>query len=108
MIGDTPMRRETLALMRDKNVTAFDFGVPRPTDFETMMFQARNKRAVPGEGNLDLPGILAVLSVDLPLSLEAPVQSLAAKLTPVERLRRGRQAVHSLLAAVAARRRAAN
>ncbi len=29
MIGDTPMRRETLALMRDTGVAVFDFGVLR-------------------------------------------------------------------------------
>jgi sugar phosphate isomerase/epimerase len=80
---------------------------PRPTNFEAMIFQARNERAFPGEGNLDLAGMLAVLPGGLPLSLEAPVQSLARALTPVERARRGRRAVDSLLAAVAARRGAA-
>jgi len=81
---------------------------PRPTDFETMIYQARNERGFPGEGNLDLAGMLATLPEDLPLSLEAPVRSLAAKLTPVERARRGRDAVDRLLAATAARRRAAH
>jgi len=81
---------------------------PRPTDFETMIYQARNERGFPGEGNLDLAGMLAVLPEGLPLSLEAPVHSLAARLTPVERAWRGRRAVDSLLAAVAARRGAAH
>ena len=83
-------------------VQVCDGSGPRPTDFETMIFQARNERAFPGEGNLDLAGMLAVLPGGL-----APVQSLATTLTPVERARRGRQAVDSLLAAVAARRGAA-
>lgn len=88
-------------------VQVCDGAGPRPTDFETMIFQARNERAFPGEGNLDLAGMLSVLPEGLPLSLEAPVQSLAAKLTPVERARRGREAVTALLAATARRRRAA-
>ncbi len=85
-------------------VQVCDGSGPRPVDFETMIFQARNERAFPREGDLDLAGMLAVLPEGLPLSLEAPVQSLAAKLAPVERARRGREAVLSLLAATAARR----
>ena len=40
-------------------------------------------------------------------SAQAPLLSLAAKLTPVERARRGLTAVRSLLAATAERRRTA-
>ncbi len=72
---------------------------PRPDDFETMIFQARNERAFPGDGNLDLVGMLAALPPNLPLSLEAPVQSLAT-LSPTERARRGHDALTTLLAAV--------
>lgn len=89
-------------------VQVCDGSGPRPTDFETMIHQARNERALPGEGNIDLAGMLAVLPEGLPLSLEAPVRSLAAKLTPVERARRGLEAVDSLLVATAARRGAAH
>jgi sugar phosphate isomerase/epimerase len=79
---------------------------PRPADFETMIYQARNERAFPGEGNLDLVGMLAVLPDGVPLSLEAPVKSLAQRLTPVERAQRGRRAMAALVAAVDARRKA--
>jgi sugar phosphate isomerase/epimerase len=79
---------------------------PRPTDFDTMIYQARNERAFPGEGNLDLVGMLSVLPDGVPLSLEAPVKSLAAQFTPVERAIRGRQAMALLVAAIAARRAA--
>ncbi len=71
---------------------------PRPTDFATMIHQARHERAFPGEGNLDLAGMLGALPPGLPLSLEAPVESLAAALTPVERARRGRAAIDALVA----------
>lgn len=77
---------------------------PRPADFDTMIYQARNERAFPGEGNLDLAGMLCALPERIPLSLEAPVTSLAATLTPVKRAKRGRDAVASLLATVAERR----
>jgi len=79
---------------------------PRPADFETMIHQARNERAFPGDGNLDLVGMLSVLPSGVPLSLEAPVKSLAERLNPVERAQRGRQAMAALVAAVDARRKA--
>ncbi len=75
-----------------------DASGPRPTDFATMIHQARSERAFPGEGNLDLVGMLSALPAGLPLSLEAPVQSLAGTLTPVERARRGRGAIDALIA----------
>lgn len=79
-------------------VQVCDASGPRPTDFATMIHQARNERAFPGEGNLDLVGMLGALPTGLPLSLEAPVQSLATALTPVERARRGRAAIDALIA----------
>jgi sugar phosphate isomerase/epimerase len=77
---------------------------PRPTDFETMIHQARNERALPGDGNLDLVGMLSVLPKDMGLSLEAPVMSLAQRLTPLERAQRAHQSMAALTAVVAARR----
>jgi sugar phosphate isomerase/epimerase len=79
---------------------------PRPADFETMIHQARNERAFPGDGNLDLVGMLSVLPDGAPLSLEAPVKSLADRLSAVERAQRGRNAMAALVTALAARRKA--
>jgi sugar phosphate isomerase/epimerase len=79
---------------------------PRPRDLETMIYQARNERAYPGEGDLDLVGMLSMLPEDVPLSLEAPVKSLSATLDPVQRARRARERMASLVAAVVARRKA--
>lgn len=73
---------------------------PRPQDFETMIFQARNERRFPGEGNLDMAGMLRALPPGIPLSLEVPCRTLARTLTPVGLARRGRTAVESLLAAL--------
>lgn len=79
---------------------------PRPVDLETMIHQARNERAFPGDGNLDLVGMLSALPVGVALSLEAPVRSLAKRLSPLQRGQRARQAMASLIAAVAACREA--
>ncbi len=87
-------------------VQVCDAAGPRPADFETMIHQARNERAFPGDGNLDLAGMLSVLPDGIPLSLEAPVKSLAERLSARERAQRGRAAMEVLVASVAARREA--
>jgi sugar phosphate isomerase/epimerase len=74
---------------------------PQPQDFETMIYQARNERGFPGEGNLDLDAVIRALPPDVPLSLEAPTKKLAQTLSALERARRGRAAVASLLARLA-------
>ncbi len=70
---------------------------PRPVDFETMIYQARQDREFPGDGDLDLPGILMALPPDLPLTLEAPVQPRPGAATALERARRGRATMDALL-----------
>jgi hypothetical protein len=67
-----------------------------------MIYQARNERAFPGEGNLGLAGMLRALPPGVPLSLECPTNQLAKTLPAVERARRGRMAIESLLASIAA------
>jgi sugar phosphate isomerase/epimerase len=62
-----------------------------------MIYQARNERAFPGEGNLNLLAVLHALPDDLPLSLEVPTKKLAETVTPVERARRARTAIEVLL-----------
>ena len=74
---------------------------PRPQDFATMIFQARNERAFPGEGDLDLRAMIGALPPDIPLSLEAPTKKLAQRHSALERARRGRAAVASLISAIA-------
>lgn len=73
---------------------------PRPQDFETMIFQARNERRFPGEGNLDMTGMLRALPRGIALSLEVPCRTLACTLSPLELAQRGRAAVDSLLASL--------
>lgn len=53
-----------------------------PTDMQEVVRQARGDRLLPGEGALDLRGLLRALPADLPMSLEIP---LARKAGPLER-----------------------
>lgn len=54
-----------------------DAPAARPTDLDGLLRQARAERLPPGEGGLDLRGILAGLPPHAPLSLEIPMQSRA-------------------------------
>jgi sugar phosphate isomerase/epimerase len=65
-----------------------------PTDMQEIIRQARGDRLFPGEGGLDLKGLLAALPADLPMSLEVPV---AQDLAPLERARRALEATKRLL-----------
>jgi sugar phosphate isomerase/epimerase len=66
-----------------------------PADMQEIIRQARGDRLFPGEGGLDLRGLLAALPAGIPLSLEVPV---AEKLEPLERARRARAATAAILA----------
>ena len=54
----------------------------KPADMQEIIRQARGDRLPPGEGALDLTGLLRALPADLPLSLEIP---LARKMEPLQR-----------------------
>jgi sugar phosphate isomerase/epimerase len=67
----------------------------RPSDMQEIIRQARGDRLFPGEGGLDLTGLLRSLPADLPLSLEIPY---AKPMPPLERARRAFAATRRLLA----------
>ena len=56
----------------------------RPASMEEIRRQARGDRLFPGEGALDLRGLLGALPPDLPICLEIPY---AGPLPPLERAR---------------------
>jgi sugar phosphate isomerase/epimerase len=74
-----------------------DAPAERPADTEGLQFQARYERMIPGEGGLDLPGLLRALPRDLPISVEVPLTALARSVGAVERARRILKATHALL-----------
>src|SRR5260221_2171729 len=53
-----------------------DARAERPTDMQEMIRQARFDRLPPGEGGLDLAGLLAARPRDLPVSLECPLSRI--------------------------------
>ena len=74
-----------------------DAPAERPTTTEGLLHQARAERLFPGDGGLDLRGILRALPPDLPLSLEIPMEELAKTVGAVERARRALAATRNLL-----------
>jgi sugar phosphate isomerase/epimerase len=65
-----------------------DAQATRPTDIEGLLHQARAERLMPGDGGLDLLGILRGVPDDLPISLEIPMDTLARSVPAVERATR--------------------
>lgn len=74
-----------------------DAPAERPADLDTLLFQARCERMVPGEGGLDLVGMLRALPDHLPVSLEVPNERWAKTTGAVERARRLREATLDLI-----------
>jgi sugar phosphate isomerase/epimerase len=66
----------------------------RPSDMQEIIRQARSDRLFPGEGGLDLRGLLAALPAGIPISLEVPVSK---KMQPLERARRALAATNAIL-----------
>jgi sugar phosphate isomerase/epimerase len=64
-----------------------DAPAERPADVEGLLHQARAERLMPGDGGLDLSGILLALPKDLPIGLEIPMDTLARSVPAVERTR---------------------
>ena len=73
---------------------------PRQPRFESYMEESMYERMVPGEGELGLPALLAVLPADRVYALEVPLRSEAlAGVGPHDRLRKCVEATRRLLAA---------
>ncbi|MCC6474781.1 MAG: sugar phosphate isomerase/epimerase [Burkholderiales bacterium] len=77
-----------------------DAPAERPARTEDLLHQARYQRRIPGEGGLDLAGILRALPAGLPVSVEAPLADLQQRVSAVERARRLARATRALLARV--------
>jgi sugar phosphate isomerase/epimerase len=75
-----------------------DGTTPRPTDFDTMIAQARGERAFPGEGGIDLASMLRAAPRGVAISLECPTKYRALGMPALARAKRGRAAVDALLA----------
>lgn len=75
-----------------------DLPAERPADDATMIHQARQARLPPGEGGLDLIGMLRAIPSDLPISIEVPMVELAKTMPAVERARMLKRKTQAMLA----------
>lgn len=69
-----------------------------PPTMDAVLAEARGERRFPGEGGLDLIGLLRVVPADLPLSIEVPTLTLARTVGATERARRVLAATRTVLA----------
>jgi sugar phosphate isomerase/epimerase len=74
-----------------------DAPAERPNDTETLIYHARNERLMPGDGALDLLGILRSVPDDIPIAVEVPMRTLAQTMPAVERAKRIRAKTEALL-----------
>ena len=68
---------------------------------ETLLHQARAERLMPGDGGLDLVGLLQALPPRLPISVEVPMRTLAKTVDARERARRLKAKTLALVEAMA-------
>jgi sugar phosphate isomerase/epimerase len=69
-----------------------------PPTMDAILAEARGERVFPGEGGVDLVGLLRALPRDIPLSLEVPTLTLAKTVGATERARRALAATKRVLA----------
>ena len=74
-----------------------DAPAEKPTTLDELLHQGRAHRYLPGQGGLDLVGLLNALPADLPISLEAPVVA-SAHLPALDRARAALTATQEFLA----------
>ena len=96
--GNVPADIAAVPQTRLRYMQLCDAPGERPQDVETLLYHARAARLMPGDGELDLAGILRALPRDLPVSLEIPMQELARTVPAVERAKQMRAKALALLA----------
>jgi sugar phosphate isomerase/epimerase len=69
-----------------------------PPTMQAILDEARAERLFPGEGELDLLGLLRAVPRDIPLSVEVPTLALARSVGATERARRALAATRRVLA----------
>jgi sugar phosphate isomerase/epimerase len=69
-----------------------------PPTMDAILAEARAERLFPGEGSIDLLGLLRALPRDMPLSVEVPTRTLAESVGAIERARRALAATQRVLA----------
>ena len=94
-------RSEDIATIPPERLHCMQFcDVPAalPPTMDAILAEARAERLFPGEGGLDLLGLLRAVPADLPLSVEVPKRALARTVGAVQRARLALAATQALLA----------
>lgn len=73
---------------------------PKPDSMEEILAQARAERLFPGEGIIDLKGLLSAVPAGTPLSVEIPRLALSRTVGPFARARMAFEALQKLLAEI--------
>ena len=92
--GDTVAALAKVPRQRLHYMQFCDARAETPADLQEIIRQARGDRLFPGEGGLDLKGLLRALPATLPMCLEVPI---AQAMPPLERARRALAATEALL-----------
>lgn len=96
-------RLEDIALVAPAQLRYLQFcDVPAaiPPSMDAVLAEARAERLFPGEGELDLVGLLRAVPPGIPLSVEVPTHQLARTVDATERARRALAATRRVLAQV--------
>jgi sugar phosphate isomerase/epimerase len=90
----------TVPRLRLRYMQLCDAPAERPRDTPTLLHQARAERLMPGDGGLDLAGMLRAVPADVPLSLEIPMQALTRSMPAMPRTRQMLDKTRRLLASL--------
>jgi sugar phosphate isomerase/epimerase len=99
--GSVPSELAAIPPSRLPYVQLCDAPAERPQDTETLLHQARAERLMPGDGGLDLAGLLQALPARVPISVEVPMRTLAKTVDARERARRLKAKTLALVASLA-------
>ena len=99
--GSVPSDLANVPASRLPYVQLCDAPAERPRDTDTLLFQARAERLMPGDGGLDLVGLLQALPARTPISVEVPMRTLAKTVDARERARRLKAKTLALVEAMA-------
>jgi sugar phosphate isomerase/epimerase len=95
--GDTPDALRDLPREYFGYLQFCDAPAERPADLQTLLYQARCERMIPGEGGIDLAGILRALPDHVPLSIECPLETWGKRADALTRAKRLRDATLAVL-----------
>src|SRR5438552_7961537 len=92
--GDSPQALAKVPRRFLRYTQLCDARPERPADMQEIIRQARSDRLFPGQGGLDLKGLLRALPGEIPISLEIPISK---RMEPLERARRALEATRAIL-----------